>query len=175
MAMGITCWMLFIVTLSASLIHEAYTLSEVEVLLKFKASIVDPLYVLSGWKTTKPGYYPCWWLGIQCNNEGKVIELSLDDFKLAGQLPPELGQLSALQTLKLDSNNITGTIPAELGNLKGLVELNFSCNKLTGKIPSGLGSLPNLVKADFSNNDNLCWDFWPTPKYVGSYDLCQKK
>ena len=63
---------------------------------------------------------------------------------LTGQIPPELGSLSALQVLRLMFNQLEGDIPAELGNLTDLRELDLSGNRLTGGLPPELGSLSSL-------------------------------
>ena len=45
---------------------------------------------------------------------------------LSGSVPPELGNLSSLETLDLASNDLTGSIPPELGNLPRLEILDLS-------------------------------------------------
>ena len=52
-----------------------------------------------------------------------MIKLNLFSNNLAGPLPSELGQLSALQGLYLFNNKLTGPIPAELGQLQALAWL----------------------------------------------------
>jgi hypothetical protein len=44
---------------------------------------------------------------------------------LAGPLPGEIQQLSALRTLDLNGNKLTGPIPAELGQLGALTALRL--------------------------------------------------
>ena len=78
------------------------------------------------------------WLGVTVDAEGRVIKLELGWNNLAGPLPSELGQLSALQVLNLHDNKLTGQIPAELGQLEALVELDLSWNQLSGPIPAEL-------------------------------------
>ena len=58
------------------------------------------------------------WCGVTVNAEGRVIELELTHNNLAGPLPSELRQLSALKGLDLNSNTLTGPVPAELGQLE---------------------------------------------------------
>eukprot|EP00903_Cladosiphon_okamuranus_P009011 g8620.t1 len=57
---------------------------------------------------------------------------------LAGSIPPELGNLGALQNLFLYDNQLSGPIPAELGQLATLQVLNLEGNELTGHIPREL-------------------------------------
>ena len=55
------------------------------------------------------------WKGVMVDAEGRVTELVLNSNNLAGPLPSELQQLSALQVLFLGNSKLTGPIPAELG------------------------------------------------------------
>ncbi|CAN0190714.1 unnamed protein product, partial [Ectocarpus fasciculatus] len=48
-------------------------------------------------------------------------------------IPPEVGNLTALQHLYLGGNQLSGSIPPELGQLAALKTLNLSGNKLTGE------------------------------------------
>ena len=52
------------------------------------------------------------WFGVTTDDEGRVTELSLPGNNLTGQLPPEIGQLSALRELKLLDNRLSGAYPA---------------------------------------------------------------
>ena len=81
----------------------------------------------------------------------RVRGLSLKLKKLAGSIPPELGDLQALRTLSLSGNRLTGEIPPELGGLANLVILNLSDNPLTGTIPPALGDLTALEWLELSN------------------------
>ena len=60
---------------------------------------------------------------------------------MAGSIPAELGDLSALVTLDLSGNLLAGSIPADLGDLANLERLDLSDNVLSGAIPAGLASL----------------------------------
>jgi Leucine-rich repeat (LRR) protein len=42
---------------------------------------------------------------------------------ITGNIPPELGSMTALQELDLSTNYLTGTIPPQLGNLANLQSL----------------------------------------------------
>ncbi|CAN0389932.1 unnamed protein product, partial [Ectocarpus sp. 13 AM-2016] len=50
-----------------------------------------------------------------------------------GPIPPELGNLAALQRLSLCSNGLGGAIPAQLGALNKLEWLDLSNNQLSGE------------------------------------------
>jgi len=71
------------------------------------------------------------------------LELWAND-SLSGIIPSELGKLSKLKSLKLYNNNLSGPIPPELGQLNGLTELVLSDPGLSGTIPPELGKLNKL-------------------------------
>ncbi|OAD20753.1 putative leucine rich repeat protein, partial [Candidatus Thiomargarita nelsonii] len=77
---------------------------------------------------------------------------------LNGPIPPELGNLSQLETLQLGVGNLTGPIPAELGNLSQLKTLELHYNNLCGVIPAKLKNLSSLSQLNIGNN------------YLSSYD-----
>ncbi len=84
------------------------------------------------------------WFGVNTDDEGRVTGLALFRNQLAGEIPPEVGQLTSLELLNLSDNQLSGEIPSELGNLTNLISLNLSNNKLYGEIPSELGDLASL-------------------------------
>ena len=61
---------------------------------------------------------------------GRVVELELEEFGLTGAVPAEIGRLSALRELWLTDNKLT-SLPAEIGQLTSLTELNLGGNQLT--------------------------------------------
>lgn len=126
------------------------------------------------WVTSQPVCTP--WQGVELDNEGYVIQLTLNSNNLTGPLPADIGNLSRLAELQLDNNNLTGTIPVEIGNLT-LIEILFlddnnfqgtipeelgnlammntlylDNNQLTGAIPNSFSNLTNLFKFDIFNN-----------------------
>ena len=92
------------------------------------------------------------WYGVQTDDQGRVINLSLGGNGLTGGIPAELGDLSSLEWLALSENGLTGEIPAELGNLASLGLLNLEHNGLTGKVPPELGDLANLRELWLGDN-----------------------
>ncbi|XP_022773728.1 probable leucine-rich repeat receptor-like protein kinase At1g35710 [Durio zibethinus] len=79
--------------------------------------------------------------------------LDLSSCKLSGELPPSLGKLTQLEFLDISYNyNINGSIPSQLGNLENLVSLNLSVNSLSGSIPLEIGNLKNLVVLHLYDN-----------------------
>ena len=70
--------------------------------------------------------------------------------RLVGRIPPELGNLTNLETLSLNLNALSGPIPPELGGLANLRTLSLARNRLTGSLPSELGNLIRLEKLDLA-------------------------
>ena len=91
------------------------------------------------------------WQGVTVAN-GRVTSLFLDNNRLTGTIPAELGSLANLQNLNLAGNQLTGTIAAQLGSLANLQNLYLDTNQLTGTIPAQLGDLANLQDLYLYNN-----------------------
>ena len=71
----------------------------------------------------------------------------LDDNRLSGPIPAELGSLTNLEVLWLQHNQLNGAIPAELGGLTNLRWLSLSGNQLSGCVP---GELEEILIHDFA-------------------------
>jgi hypothetical protein len=97
--------------------------------------------------TTTPGD----WVGVEVSG-GHVSHIFLGTNHLTGSIPPELGNLTALEGLYLDWNQLTGSIPPELGNLTALQILVLAGNQLTGSIPPELGNLTALTALSLCDN-----------------------
>ena len=104
------------------------------------------------------------WYGVDTDASGRVARLNLNgnvdrgvshivSHGLTGRMPPELGNLTALQELSLRFNGLFGAIPGELGNLTGLEHLYLDYNDLTGAIPRELGKLTKLVDLYLGQNE----------------------
>ncbi|XP_052298157.1 receptor-like protein 15 isoform X9 [Citrus sinensis] len=80
--------------------------------------------------------------------QGKVRSLlsglDLSCNKLIGPIPPQIGNLTRIQTLNLSHNDLIGLIPSTFSNLKHVESLDLSNNKLNGKIPHQLVELKTL-------------------------------
>ena len=85
------------------------------------------------------------WHGVRTDGGGRVVQLSLFDNGLVGEIPPELGDLSSLTSLYIGYTSLVGEIPPELGNLSSLTYLGLPGNSLTGEIPPELGNLSSLT------------------------------
>ncbi|KAG6496408.1 piriformospora indica-insensitive protein 2-like [Zingiber officinale] len=72
---------------------------------------------------------------------------------LTGNIPPNLGQLSNLNSLVLVGNSLSGELPMELANLVNLKRLMLSVNKFSGQVPSALfANMAHLLILDLSSN-----------------------
>ena len=108
------------------------------------------------------------WHGLTLDPRGRVLEMSLAENKLVGQLPAEIGELAQLQNLNLsnystewpatrNNNRLTGEIPAELARLTQLRRLVLGSpdsiyNQLSGEFPTAIWRLPNLEIVDLDHN-----------------------
>lgn len=122
-----------------------------------------------------------------CTEDGRYITLALSLLHLSQDhdsvvMPPEIGWLSSLESLKIDlsnvkanlselllfedkpalspnvstlslfANNIYGSIPTQIANMKPLTYLDISTNKLSGTIPTILGTLTHLGELYLQSN-----------------------
>ena len=95
-----------------------------------------------------------WW-GVTANEQGRVERLDMAPHRLAGPIPPELGQLNSLISLFLFFNESSGPIPPQLGQLTNLVRLGLHGTEqggLSGPIPPEFGQLINLQELSLNNN-----------------------
>ncbi|KAJ0805855.1 putative non-specific serine/threonine protein kinase [Helianthus annuus] len=70
---------------------------------------------------------------------------------LTGNIPDEIGEISALQVFDVSSNSLEGDIPVSVGKLLNLQDLVLNSNQLTRLIPPQIGNcsrLKNLVLFD---------------------------
>ena len=84
------------------------------------------------------------WGGVEIDDNGRVVALSLSGNNLRGRIHSSIGELDQLRTLDLGRNWISGSIPAEVGDLSLLRELVLSVNGLDGELPVELGHLDSL-------------------------------
>ena len=104
------------------------------------------------------------WYGVFTDGSDRIASLELNNNRLTGEIPNELGDLVHLARLELDGNQLTGPIPAELGSLSRLTSLRLGGNALTGPIPAALGNLSGLQWLDLSRN----WLTGGIPRELGS-------
>lgn len=84
------------------------------------------------------------WRGVGVGTDGsegsplRVRHLNFERLGLAGSIPPELGDLDALETLILMGSGLRGPIPPELAKLTNLTHVDISETGLIGCLPHGL-------------------------------------
>jgi leucine-rich repeat protein SHOC2 len=113
--------------------------------------------VLRTWRAMCPELQDEWpeaarpehWEGVTMEN-GRVVQLKLEEFGLTGAVPAEIGRLSALRELDLDGNELT-SVPAEIGQLTSLEKLYLGDNQLTS-LPAEIGQLTALEELYLEGN-----------------------
>eukprot|EP00545_Synedropsis_sp_CCMP1620_P011410 CAMPEP_0119010232 /NCGR_PEP_ID=MMETSP1176-20130426/4878_1 /TAXON_ID=265551 /ORGANISM="Synedropsis recta cf, Strain CCMP1620" /LENGTH=620 /DNA_ID=CAMNT_0006962859 /DNA_START=77 /DNA_END=1939 /DNA_ORIENTATION=+ len=103
--------------------------------------ILDTLYQENGgseWihaeRWGNPNVPHCMYEGIDCNEDGKVVNITLSDMNLKGKIPAKLGRLAHLRNLRLDNNQLTGVVPSDL-RFPPLDTLDIANNELGGPVP----------------------------------------
>ncbi|GJP44030.1 hypothetical protein CLOM_g3422 [Closterium sp. NIES-68] len=89
--------------------------------------------------------------GVTCQ-DASVTALTLSKAELSGNLPVEIGLLTALTLLDLSYNKLNGTIPQSISNLARLQTLVLSSNKFTADLPDALSGLTSLLRLDIQRN-----------------------
>ena len=89
------------------------------------------------------------WKGVTMEN-GRVVQLDLQEFGLTGAVPAEIGQLRSLERLYLNDNKLT-SLPAEIWQLTSLEKLWLSFNQLTS-LPAEIGQLTSLEQLVLTHN-----------------------
>ncbi|KAL0726198.1 hypothetical protein Bca4012_022291 [Brassica carinata] len=120
-------------------------------LMNFKSSVlVDPLSLLQTWNHSHET--PCSWRGVSCNNDSKVVNLSLPNSRLLGSIHSDLGSLPSLQSLDLSNNSFNGPLPVSFFNGTELRSLDLSSNMISGEVPDSIGDLHSLQTLNLSDN-----------------------
>ncbi|KAI9126223.1 hypothetical protein K1719_002644 [Acacia pycnantha] len=123
--------------------------TETESLLQFKKHLKDPLDSLASWTDSES---PCEFDGVTCDSfSGKIIEISLENRSLSGEIFPSIFALHNLRVLSLASNFISGKLPYEISNCSNLRVLNVTENEMVGVLPD-LSGMRNLKVLDLSAN-----------------------
>ncbi len=122
---------------------ECPALSEREILASLYNATDGPNWLnRNNWLSDAP--LSTWW-GVRVDSAGRVARLYLPSNRLAGSIPPELGDLVSLTELQLHRNALRGHIPSEIGRLVNLTVLRLDNTGLTGPIPPQIGNLHRLT------------------------------
>ena len=79
--------------------------------------------------------------------------LSLENNKLTGNIPAEIGYLKELKDFLISNNNISGKIPESIGDIINLETILIDENKIEGSIPESIKNFINLrVFRAWNNN-----------------------
>ncbi|XP_024195939.1 putative receptor-like protein kinase At3g47110 [Rosa chinensis] len=114
-------------------------------LLDFKKRITeDPLHIMSSWNESM---HFCSWIGTR-----RVVTLNLQAQKLAGSVPPSIGNLTYLTGINLINNNFYSAVPQEMGSLLRLQYLNMSQISFGGTILTNISRCTQLTMIDVFSN-----------------------
>ncbi len=91
------------------------------------------------------------WYGVAVTDK-RVTGLALVNNQLEGELPPSMGNLSAITGIFLSNNKLHGSIPASIGSLPALRFLHLSNNQITSSIPDELGNATTLDEVHLDHN-----------------------
>ncbi|KAL3942648.1 MAG: hypothetical protein SGBAC_003196 [Bacillariaceae sp.] len=93
------------------------------------------------------------------------LELSQDGSStsvISGSIPPELGELTLLESVSLANNALTGQLPVEIGKWTMAAAVDLRANQLRGAIPTEVASLTSLTSLSLQNNQ-----FTLLPRQIG--------
>mmetsp|Transcript_8192 Transcript_8192/g.19761 ORF Transcript_8192/g.19761 Transcript_8192/m.19761 type:complete len:760 (+) Transcript_8192:79-2358(+) len=97
------------------------------------------------------GTSECDWFGIECDNQGHVMQISLPKNNLVGSLIKELALLDQVGMINLSDNELGNFLPSWQG-WNQLKYLSLSHNMFEGTIPTEWQQLTNLSTLDLANN-----------------------
>ncbi len=80
-----------------------------------------------GWPAGGPA--PAGWYGVRSDTLGRVVALDLQNNGLSGELPAQLGHLSAMTELRIGGNALTSRLPLSLATVR-LRELRYADTEL---------------------------------------------
>ena len=92
------------------------------------------------------------WYGVETDQEGRVIKLSLEKNNLVGTIPESIGEMTSLISISLSNNKLYGEIPRTIGSLKALEYLYLYSNDLTGELPKSIGNCSSLEVLNLAEN-----------------------
>ncbi|XP_042499522.1 MDIS1-interacting receptor like kinase 1 [Macadamia integrifolia] len=91
--------------------------------------------------------------GVPVGLPGSLIEISMRNNSLDGNLTEKIGDLGFLQVMDLSHNQLSGTVSSILFQHPSLQQLTLSYNQLSSiQVPSDMGAMSELVALDLSYN-----------------------
>jgi len=184
-------WFLTLLLLSPVAFSELCNPQDKKVLLQIKKDFNNP-YLLASWN---PDTDCCQWYCVECHPKthritSLVILSSVPETNLSGPIPPSVGNLPYLETLRFHKlpkltgpiqptiakltklkeltiswTNVSGPVPPFLAQFTNLQFLDLSFNNLSGSIPNSLSQLPNLLSLRLDRNKLT----GPIPDSFGSF------
>lgn len=95
------------------------------------------------------------WYGIEVDDEGSVVAITLPDNNLVGRIAPQVGALEYLERLDLESNALSGELPVSI-SAQPLTELRISGNAdLATELDRDFRDLRNL-EAFMAGGTGVC-------------------
>ena len=105
-----------------------------------------------GWNTDAP---VGGWHGLTSRG-GRVRSVALPDNGLTGPVPPEIANLTVLETLDLGGNELDGAFPVAIASMADLASIRFSGNReMAGPLPFRLTELARLEALRYEDT-GLC-------------------
>ncbi|KAM6567372.1 hypothetical protein CsatA_026500 [Cannabis sativa] len=89
----------------------------------------------------------------------------IENNRLSGRVPENIGDLAHLGALSLYGNRFTGTIPSSISKLTQLTQLKLGGNLFTGSFPTVIRNLKNLTLLYLDRNQFS----GPLPEIFGSF------
>ena len=118
----------------------------------FAASGGDSWTRSDGWDTAAP---VADWYGLTSRG-GRVRSIALADNGLAGPVPPEIANLTALEMLDLGGNALAGAFPSAIASIEDLASVRVSGNRdMAGPLPFRLTELTRLEVLQYEDT-GLC-------------------
>ncbi|XP_009610544.1 receptor-like kinase TMK4 [Nicotiana tomentosiformis] len=141
------CYLLFFLLIATITSADDGSAGDAAVMAKLAKSLAP---TPTGWS----GPNVCKWPGVSCDSSGRVSSISLISKSVAGELPPDLNQLSSLQSLNLQRNRLYGSLPP-LSDLSSLQEVHLDNNNFTSVPPNFLKGLTSLEHFSIDENPSL--------------------
>ncbi|XP_031397276.1 probable LRR receptor-like serine/threonine-protein kinase At3g47570 [Punica granatum] len=145
-------FILFLIIFQAVAASSLTNETDYEALIAFRGQITsDPSNALSSWNGS---IHFCNWNGVTCGKKHqRVTALELPSLKLAGTLPPHIGNLTFLRMLNIFENGFSGILPEEIGRLTRLQTLSLDNNSFEGELPRNLTNCADLSHMGLGGNN----------------------